>query len=59
MEKMKDGNFAGNTSPSPSLTETGLKELMKDPRYWEPKSRDPNYIKQIDDGWQQLHKRRS
>lgn len=53
---MKDGNFAGNTGPSPSLDETALKELMKDPRYWEAKSRDPNYIKQIDDGWQRLHR---
>ena len=56
MEKMKDGNFAGNTSPSPSVTEASLQEMMKDPRYWEPRNRDPNFIKQVDDGFKLLYR---
>lgn len=56
MEKMKDDNFAGNTSPSPSVTEASLQEMMKDPRYWEPRNRDPNFIKQVDDGFKLLYR---
>lgn len=56
MDKMKDGNFAGNASPSPSITEQGLQEMMKDPRYWEPRNRDANFVKQVDDGFKQLYR---
>lgn len=56
MDKMKDGNFSGDTSPSPSLTEASLQEMMKDPRYWEPRSRDSNFVKQVDDGFKQLYR---
>ena len=27
---------------------------MKDPRYWNPKDRDPNFIKQVDEGFSKI-----
>lgn len=54
MEAMKDGSFAGNTEPSAGTSEQQLREMMNDPRYW--KDRDPSYIKQVTDGFQQIYK---
>ena len=54
MEAMKDGSFAGNAESSAGTTEQQLREMMNDPRYW--KDRDPSYIKQVTDGFQQIYR---
>ncbi len=53
-EAMKDGNFAGNTQPAAQTSERELREMMNDPRYW--KDRDPHFIKQVTDGFQQIYR---
>ena len=53
-EAMKDGNFAGNTQPAAQTSERELREMMNDPRYW--KDRDPNFIKQVTEGFQQIYR---
>lgn len=54
MEAMKDGSFAGNTQSVAGTSEKELREMMNDPRYW--KDRDPHFIKQVTDGFQQIYK---
>jgi hypothetical protein len=54
MEAMKDGSFAGNTQAVAGTSEKELREMMNDPRYW--KDRDPHFIKQVTDGFQQIYK---
>ena len=54
MEAMKDGSFAGSGQGSAGATEQELREMMNDPRYW--KDRDPHYIKQVTDGFQQIYR---
>lgn len=54
MEAMKDGSFAGNTQAVAGASEKELREMMNDPRYW--KDRDPHFIKQVTEGFQQIYK---
>jgi hypothetical protein len=54
MEAMKDGSFAGSGQGNAGTTEQELREMMNDPRYW--KDRDPNYVKQVTDGFQQIYR---
>jgi len=54
MEAMKDGSFAGSGQGTAGATEQELREMMNDPRYW--KDRDPHYIKQVTDGFQQIYR---
>ena len=53
-EALKDGSFSGNATPMAGVSEGDLREMMRDPRYWQEK--DPHYIKQVTDGWQRLHR---
>lgn len=53
-EALKDGSFSGNAAPMAGVSEGDLREMMRDPRYWQEK--DPHYIKQVTDGWQRLHR---
>ncbi len=54
MEAMKDGSFAGDTQPTAGASEKELREMMNDPRYW--RERDPLFIKQVTEGFQQMYK---
>ena len=53
MEAMKDGSFSGDTQASAGQSEQELREMMNDPRYW--KDRDPHFIKQVTQGYQQIY----
>tara|TARA_R100001510_G_C7653574_1_gene211852 strand:- start:518 stop:1246 length:729 start_codon:yes stop_codon:yes gene_type:complete len=54
MEAMKDGNFSEGAQPVAGKTEQELREMMNDPRYW--KDRDPHFIKEVTEGYQQIYK---
>lgn len=55
-EALKDGSFAGNTQPAGQTNEAELQEMMRDPRYWNPSQRDPNFVKQVQDGFKQIYR---
>lgn len=55
MDAMKDGSFSENTSSAGRITEAGLQEMMQDPRYHNPAQRDPNFIKQVEEGFRKLY----
>ena len=54
MEAMKDGSFTAETKPTAGASEADLREMMNDPRYW--KDRDPQFIKQVTEGFQGLYR---
>ena len=37
------------------LTEARLKEMMRDPRYFDPTRRDPDFVRQVTEGFERLH----
>ena len=55
MEAMKDGNFAGDTSPSPEYTEPELQEMMRDPRYH--KDLDPELHRKVREGFERIYRK--
>jgi hypothetical protein len=58
LEKMV-GNSAtptsGTNGASPEITEAKLKRMMGDPRYYDPVQRDPEYVAEIEKGFDQLY----
>lgn len=51
MEKTKDGNFSGDTTPPSGITQADLNEAMRDPRY----GKDREYTAQVTAGFQKLY----
>lgn len=39
-----------------ATNEDQLKTMMNDPRYWNPSQRDPNYVKQVQEGFSKLYR---
>lgn len=56
MEQMKSPSVSGNADVSTRLTEDSLRAMMKDERYHSPSRRDPNFVKQVEDGFKQLYR---
>ena len=44
---------AGDPQAAQAPTEAGLKQLMRDPRYW--KHQDPAIVEQVRDGFRRLY----
>lgn len=50
-----EGSLKGRAGHAPmGLTEEKLAEMMKDPRYHDPMQRDPEYVRQIEQGFERL-----
>ena len=54
-EALKGGSFAGNTQPTAGLNEAKLREMMSDPRYHNPRDRDPNFVREVEEGYKQVY----
>jgi len=55
-EALKGGSFAGNTQPTAGLNEAKLREMMNDPRYHNPRDRDPNFVREVEEGFKQVYR---
>lgn len=55
MSQMQDPSVTDQTSISSNLNEIELQEMMKDERYWSTAKRDPNWVKQVDEGYRKLY----
>jgi len=55
-EALKDGSFAGSTQSTAGVTEAKLVEMMNDPRYHNPRDRDPNFVRQVEEGFKQIYR---
>ena len=49
IEKLKGASINGNATPAGVISEADLNQMMKDPRYWSPKVRSPDFVKQVDE----------
>jgi|TARA_R110000803_G_scaffold170732_2_gene233700 hypothetical protein len=55
-DALKGGSFAGNAQPTAGLNEAKLREMMNDPRYHNPRDRDPNFVREVEEGFKQVYR---
>jgi len=55
MENMREGGPATASTPVHQVSESELKSMMMDDRYHNPTKRDPDFVKQVQDGFQKLY----
>ena len=55
MSAMKEPSMGTPTGTADAITETSLNEMMRDERYWNPRTRDDNFVKQVDSGFKKLY----
>jgi len=46
---------ARDAAPAQSLTPQRLREMMRDPRYFDPSRRDPDFVQQVREGFEALY----
>lgn len=56
MNAMKDGSFANEAQPSSGFSEGELRQMMQDPRYYDSTRRDPEFVKQVENGFKQIYR---
>jgi len=56
MNAMSDENIGGEGNAPTGLTQDDLNTMMRDPRYWDNRQRDPAFVKQVDEGFAKLYK---
>lgn len=56
MNAMSDETVGGDSVTAAALTQDDLRTMMRDPRYWDVRQRDPAYVKQVDEGFAKLYK---
>lgn len=44
-----------DAAPAQGLTPQRLREMMRDPRYFDPSRRDPDYVRQVREGFESLY----
>ena len=55
MNNMKQTPVNGSSSPTAVLTEDKLREMMNDPRYFNPSQRDAGFVRMVDDGFKKMY----
>jgi len=57
MESQKSAMGRSNevAKPAQELTIDTVKDMMRDKRYFDPRHRDPAYVRQVDDAWARLN----
>ena len=55
MNALKTTTSIGDATPTGQQSEDGLREMMKDERYWNMSKRDPSYVRQVEEGFQKLY----
>lgn len=57
MEAVRDNGYTEPAAPAGRLDEASLREMMKDDRYWNPRDRDPAFVRQVEEGFKKLYGR--
>lgn len=55
MSKLKSPSVNSTSNSIGQVTLDELTSMMKDERYWNQARRDPNFVKQVNEGFQRLH----
>lgn len=56
MSQSSKTNVMSNASAPAQISETDVKSMMNDPRYYDVTKRDPAYVKQVDEAFKRLYK---
>ena len=56
MSQSQQASPQGQFVAPQATNEDQLKTMMQDPRYWNPSQRDPNYVKQVQEGFSKLYR---
>lgn len=54
-EPNQNGQGTMQSGTRPQISEGELRSMMQDPRYHDPNRRDPNFVRQVQEGWQRLY----
>ena len=57
MQQVSDTSVTADTTNISSVDENDLRSMMQDPRYWNPAKREPNFVKQVEQGFSKLYRR--
>ncbi len=49
------GKRARDAAPAQGLTPQRLREMLRDPRYHDPSRRDPDFVRQVSEGFDALY----
>ena len=55
MQALSSTQMSDQASSPSAVTQTELEEMMRDERYWKAGSRDPNYVKQVQEGYKRIY----
>ena len=55
MSSMKEPSVSASTGAADVISDATLNEMMRDERYWNPRTRDDNFVKQVDAGFKKLY----
>jgi len=55
MSAMKDPSVTSDANTANAISNESLSEMMRDERYWNPRIRDENFVKQVDSGFKKLY----
>lgn len=54
-QKINEGHFRPGETEAGGLTKAKLREMKRDPRYHDPAQRDPDFVKQVEAGYDALY----
>lgn len=55
MEAVRDNGYTEPAATPSGMDEASLREMMKDDRYWNPRDRDPAFIRKVEEGFKKLY----
>ena len=56
MSAISDESVGSEGAAVTGLSQDDLNTMMRDPRYWDNRQRDPAFVKQVDEGFAKLYK---
>ena len=55
MQSLSTTQMTDQASTPSTVSQTELEEMMRDERYWKAGKRDPNYVKQVQEGYNRIY----
>jgi len=55
MQSLSTTQMTDQASTPSAVSQTELEEMMRDERYWKAGKRDPNYVKQVQEGYNRIY----
>ena len=55
MQSMKEPSMSSNLGTANAVSEESLNQMMRDEKYWNPRVRDDDFVKQVQSGFKKLY----